>query len=44
VIVFRGDVGTAVLPDGELELGRIAPGDRIVTLKRGSEYGMEVRR
>jgi hypothetical protein len=44
VIVFRGDIGTAVLPDGEMELGRIAPGDRIVTLKRGAEYGVEVRR
>ena len=44
VIVFRGDIGTAVLPQGEAELGRILPGDRIVTLKRGAEYGVEVRR
>ncbi len=44
VIVFRGDMGTAVLPDGEMELGQIAPGDRIITRKRGNEYGVEVRR
>jgi hypothetical protein len=44
VIVFKGDHGTAVLPEGEVELGRIMPGDRIVTLRRGTEYGVEVRR
>jgi hypothetical protein len=44
VIVFTGDRGTAVLPDGEAELGRILPGDRIVTLKNGAQYGVEVQR
>ncbi len=44
VIVFVGDRATAVLPDGEQELGRILPGDRIATLRRGSEYRVEVQR
>jgi hypothetical protein len=44
VIVFKGDHGTAVLLDGEVELGRILPGDSIVTLRRGAEYRVEVRR
>jgi hypothetical protein len=44
VIVFKGDHCTAVLPHGEIELGRILPSDRIVTLKRGNDYSVEVRR
>ncbi len=44
MIVFVGDRATAVLPDGEQELGRILPGDRIATLRRGSEYRVEVQR
>jgi hypothetical protein len=44
VIVFVGDRGTAVLPDGEQELGRIMPGDRIATLRRGAAYAVEVQR
>ena len=44
VIVFRGDHGTAILPEGEVELGRILPGDSIVTLRRGADYAVELRR
>jgi hypothetical protein len=44
VIVFVGERGTAVLPSGEQELGRILPGDRIVTLRHGVDYAVEVRR
>jgi hypothetical protein len=44
VIVFKGNHGTAILPDREVELGVIAPGDRLVTLKRGMQYDVEVRR
>jgi hypothetical protein len=44
VIVFRHDVGTAILPDRDIELGRIMPGDRIVTLKGATGYHVEVRR
>jgi hypothetical protein len=44
VIVFVGDRATAVLPDGETELGRILPGDRIATFTRGGQYVVEVTR
>jgi hypothetical protein len=44
VIVFKGDVGIAILPDREVELGPILPGDKLVTLKRGAAYDVEVRR
>lgn len=41
VLVFMGDRGVAILPDGEAELGSIRPGDRIVTLR--GPRGFEVR-
>jgi hypothetical protein len=44
VVVFRGDHGTAILPDRDIELGRIQPSDRLVTLRRGMDYSVEVRR
>lgn len=44
VIVFVGAQATAVLPNGEKPLGIINPGDRIVSLKRGPLYDVEVRR
>jgi hypothetical protein len=44
VIVFRGDHCTAILPDREVDLGIIRPGDALVTLQRGHEYAVEVRR
>ena len=44
VIVFKGNHGTAILPDREVELGVIVPGDRLVTLRRGMDYNVEVRR
>ena len=44
VIVFKGDHATAILPEGETELGRILPGNRIVTMKRGMAYAVEVQR
>lgn len=45
VLVFAGDSVTAILPDREKELGRIRPGDRIVSLKNGlGHYDVEVRR
>ena len=44
VIVFVGERATAILPEGETELGRILPGDRIATLRQGSDYRVEVRR
>jgi hypothetical protein len=44
VLVFKGDEVTAILPDREAELGKINPGDRLVTLRRGMEFSVEVRR
>jgi hypothetical protein len=45
VLVFTGEQVTAILPDREKDLGRIGPGDRIVSLKNGrGEYDVEVRR
>ncbi|MFM9976055.1 MAG: hypothetical protein ACKVON_15960 [Beijerinckiaceae bacterium] len=44
VLVFKGDEVTAILPDREVSLGRIMPGDRLVTLRRGMEFSVEVRR
>jgi hypothetical protein len=44
VIVFKGDQATAILPSGEIELGKISPGSKIVTLKLGNDYRVEVRR
>lgn len=45
VLVFVGDAVTAVLPDREKDLGRILPGDRIVSLKNGlGQFDVEVRR
>lgn len=44
VIVFVGDACTVILPDREKELGRIAPGARIVSLKNGrGQFDVEVR-
>jgi hypothetical protein len=44
VIVFTGARATAILPDREVELGAIGPGDRIVSLKRAAGYAVELRR
>jgi hypothetical protein len=44
VLVFVGDRAIAILPDREVELGRIQPGDRIVTLKGPAGYDVAVRR
>jgi hypothetical protein len=44
VLVFTGSRVTAVLPDGESELGLIQPGDRIVTLRAGHAFRVEVQR
>jgi hypothetical protein len=44
ILVFNGDRATAVLPEGEAELGRILPGDRIATLRAGQGYRVEVQR
>lgn len=44
VIVFNGINATAILPDGEKALGAINPGDRIVSLKRGLSFDVEVQR
>jgi hypothetical protein len=44
VIVFTGQRAIAVLPDSEKDLGTIHPGDRIVSLRRGPLYDVEVRR
>lgn len=35
VLVFNGPRVTAILPDREVDLGEILPGDRIVSLKNG---------
>jgi hypothetical protein len=35
---------TAILPDGEQELGEIRTGDQIVSLKNARGYAVEVRR
>ncbi len=44
VLVFAGSKASAILPDGEKELGLIQPGDRIVSLRRGNGFDVEVRR
>lgn len=44
VLVFNGDRATAILPDREVDLGRIAPGDRIATLKGPAGFDVRVRR
>lgn len=45
VLVFVGENVTAVLPDREKDLGRIGPGERIVSLKNGrGQFDVEVRR
>jgi hypothetical protein len=44
VLVFVGSRVTAVLPDGEAELGTIQPADKIVTFRAGNSYRVEVRR
>jgi hypothetical protein len=44
VLVFTGAKASAILPDGERELGLIQPGDRIVSLRRGTLHDVEVRR
>lgn len=44
VLVFVGDRGSAILPDREVELGRILPGDRIVTVRRGAEFDVRIAR
>ena len=42
ILVFNGVRATAILPDREVELGEIKPGDRIVTLK-GSRGSFDVK-
>jgi hypothetical protein len=44
IIAFQGDTASAILPDGEKPLGRIAPGDRVVGVRRGQAYDVELRR
>lgn len=45
VLVFVGDHATAILPDREKNLGKIGPGDGIISLKNGrGDYDVEVRR
>ena len=44
VIVFVGDNATVVLPDREKDLGVLGPGDRIVGLRAGNRFDVEVRR
>lgn len=42
VLVFTGERATAILPDREIELGVLAPGDRVSVLRGPS--GFDVRR
>ena len=44
VLVFLGDRVTAILPDRDVELGEIRPGDAIVSLKGAAGYAVTVRR
>lgn len=44
VLVFNGDRGSAILPDREVELGVIRPGDRIVTVRGPKGFDVVVRR
>jgi hypothetical protein len=44
IIAFQGDMASAILPDGEKPLGKIAPGDRIVSVMRGLVHDVELRR
>ena len=44
IIAFQGNVASAILPDGEKPLGKILPGDRIVSLKSAAGYNVVVRR
>ncbi len=43
VIVFVGNKASVILPDSEKELGSIGPGDRIVTLRNGPLFDVEVQ-
>lgn len=44
ILVFQGDMASAILPDGEKPLGRILPGDKVVSVRRGPVHDVEVRR
>jgi hypothetical protein len=45
VLVFNGPRVIAILPDREVELGEIRPGDRIVSLKNGvGQFDVQVKR
>jgi hypothetical protein len=44
VVVFQGDKATAILPDRNVALGPLAPGDMIVSFRQGPLYNVEVRR
>lgn len=43
VLVFQGDRGSAILPDREVELGVIRPGDTIATLRGPKGFDVVVR-
>jgi hypothetical protein len=44
ILVFNGSRVTAILPDREVELGEIRPGDRIVNLKGLRGYDVRLER